>query len=122
MRETEAMEAEVLGELKLSDEALAALSIRELNELLVGFPPAAVAALKVRRRLVKNRGYAQNTRSKRVRTKRELETIKSRASNEIRNIKKANRSLETHLNELRMKKQRLRKLLEEKKSKKQKRQ
>ncbi len=49
---------------EISEEQLRNLSIKRLNELLKQFPKEVEAELKSRRRILKNRGYATNTREK----------------------------------------------------------
>ena len=57
----------------LSEKELVSLSVRELNRRLSGLPKEETKALKALRRTIKNRGYAQNCRSKRIQAKSSLE-------------------------------------------------
>lgn len=57
----------------LGDELLIQLSVRELNKKLHGFPREEIQRLKQKRRTLKNRGYAQNCRTKRLAHRHELE-------------------------------------------------
>lgn len=57
----------------IADELLTTLSVRELNKRLHGCPREEIAKLKQKRRTLKNRGYAQNCRSKRLLQRHELE-------------------------------------------------
>lgn len=58
----------------LEDGLLIHLSVRELNKRLHGFPRDEIQRLKQKRRTLKNRGYAQNCRTKRLAHRHELET------------------------------------------------
>lgn len=50
----------------ITDEQLMTLSVRDLNKLLRNYPKEKKLMLKQRRRLLKNRGYAQNCRNRRL--------------------------------------------------------
>ena len=64
----------VTAEDMLEDGLLIHLSVRELNKRLHGFPRDEIQRLKQKRRTLKNRGYAQNCRTKRLAHRHELET------------------------------------------------
>ncbi|XP_054709762.1 transcription factor MafF-like [Uloborus diversus] len=57
----------------LDDSSLIQLSVRELNRRLHGYPRDVIQRIKQKRRTLKNRGYAQNCRTKRIALKCELE-------------------------------------------------
>lgn len=57
----------------LDDHQLIALSVRDLNRRLHGCPRDMIQRIKQKRRTLKNRGYAQNCRTKRIALKCELE-------------------------------------------------
>ncbi|XP_076647029.1 maf family bZIP transcription factor traffic jam isoform X1 [Halictus rubicundus] len=74
----------------MNDELLMSLSVRELNKRLHGCPReevSQVVRLKQKRRTLKNRGYAQNCRSKRLQQRHDLETTNRNLQNELQRIK-----------------------------------
>lgn len=71
----------------INDELLMTLSVRELNKRLHGYPRDQIQRLKQKRRTLKNRGYAQNCRSKRLQQRHDLETTNRNLQNEIHRLK-----------------------------------
>merc|ERR1719342_1100083 len=67
---------------------LVTLSVRELNKRLHGFPREDVVKLKQKRRTLKNRGYAQNCRSKRLQQRQGLETDNKELTNASHNLRR----------------------------------
>lgn len=96
---------------ELSDEVLANLPVKELNNILRGMPEEEVCKLKQRRRTLKNRGYAQNSRTKRVRQREDLEDERQQLKSELDLICKENEDLKRERDEARRKYDSLQKLL-----------
>ncbi|KAK6982603.1 transcription factor MafB [Biomphalaria glabrata] len=72
----------------IDDDDLVSLPVRELNRRLQGCPKSEVQRLKQKRRTLKNRGYAQNCRSKRMQQKSELETTNKSLLQQIADLKR----------------------------------
>lgn len=71
----------------IDDKLLMCLSVRDLNKRLHGYPREDVVRLKQKRRTLKNRGYAQNCRSKRIHQRHELEQLNRTLQNELHRLK-----------------------------------
>lgn len=70
----------------MCDDQLMSLSVRELNKKLHGCPREEVVRLKQKRRTLKNRGYAQNCRSKRLAKSNDLERFNHKLKGELHRL------------------------------------
>ena len=87
----------IRSELQLGDDKLVELPVRELNRILQGYPREIINKLKQKRRTLKNRGYAQNCRQKRIRQRGEIEVENrtlhvqvSKLQEQVNNLQKEN--------------------------------
>lgn len=72
----------------LEDEELVTLPVRELNKRLQGLTKDEIQRLKQKRRTLKNRGYAQNCRSKRIHHKTQLERTNNSLLDQIDSLQR----------------------------------
>lgn len=73
--------------LNITDDQLAQYSARDINRLCKGYPEEVVKQLKKRRRTLKNRGYASNSRVRRLQQKNELESTKNQLQVEVQKLR-----------------------------------
>ncbi|KAJ8880436.1 hypothetical protein PR048_016905 [Dryococelus australis] len=71
----------------LTDDVLLSMSMRELNRKLRPLPREEIVRIKQKRRMLKNRGYAQTCRSRRQQQRSELEATIRGLQNELRGVK-----------------------------------
>lgn len=71
----------------INDDLLMTLTVRELNKRLHGCPREEVVRLKQKRRTLKNRGYAQNCRSKRLQQRHDLEILNRNLHSDLQRMK-----------------------------------
>ena len=67
----------------VTDDELVGLTVRELNRRLQGISHDIATKLKHKRRTLKNRGYAQNCRSRRMQQRSELEVENNKLHNKL---------------------------------------
>ena len=79
------------------------LSVKELNDVLRSLPENEAFKVKQRRRTLKNRGYAQNSRVKKVKQRERLEKDKDALEQELDETKKENMRLKNERTELKKK-------------------
>jgi polyhydroxyalkanoate synthesis regulator phasin len=79
---------------KLTEEQLVSLSARDLNTICRDLPEDVVKQLKKRRRTLKNRGYAYNSRVRRVSQKNQLEKERDELQKQIAQLQDKVRHLE----------------------------
>jgi len=87
----------------LTEEELADMPVKDLNALLRGLPDTEVLKLKQRRRTIKNRGYAQTSRTKRTTQKAVLEDEKCTLEDQLDSLAAQNEKLRKERDEARIK-------------------
>ena len=87
----------------LTEEELADMPVKDLNSLLRGLPETEVLKLKQKRRTIKNRGYAQTSRTKRTTQKNLLEGEKMTLEEQLEKLVQDNETLRRERDEARIK-------------------
>lgn len=77
-----------ISECDMDEDDLVRLPVRELNKRLQGLTKDEIQRLKQKRRTLKNRGYAQNCRSKRMQHKSQLERTNSTLHQQIASLQR----------------------------------
>lgn len=98
-------------DINLTDEVLVSLPVKDLNNVLRGYSDDEIYRIKQRRRTLKNRGYAQNSRTKRVRQKEDLEVERQQLREDLEQLARENDNLKRERDEARKKYDSLQKLL-----------
>lgn len=101
---TELTEVNIKG---LTEEQLVSLTARDLNRICREMPEDVVKQLKKRRRTLKNRGYAYNSRVRRVTQKTALETERDDLKQQIQQLTEKCRVLEKEADQWKRKAQTL---------------
>lgn len=84
----------------LTDSALLKLSVKDLNVLLKSLPPDERLKLKKKRRILKNRGYAANCRTKRMSQKELLEMEKDKLDSDVKRLRQNNQMMRIKLDSI----------------------
>lgn len=87
----------------LTEEELACMPVKDLNGMLRGLPESEVLKLKQRRRTIKNRSYAQTSRSKRTKLRVVLEEEKFGLEDRLDLLKSENEQLRKERDEAKIK-------------------
>lgn len=101
------MSLEELNVKGLTEEQLVSLSARDLNRLCRDMPEDIIKQLKKRRRTLKNRGYAYNSRVRRVSQKNVLEKERDDLRKQLSQMSERCRFLERELEQWKMRAQTL---------------
>lgn len=91
----------------LTEEQLVSLTARDLNRLCRDMPDDVIKQLKKRRRTLKNRGYAYNSRVRRVTQKNVLEQERDDLKKQLHQMSDRCRLLERELEQWKMRAQSL---------------